>query len=87
MDQKAMEEAARAAGVAGFQVGHVLVRLVGGNMHIKCTTCNADEEVKGYSDGKQPQKFVYQPTRPDGREYVKCESCGRVHDSVIPYAR
>lgn len=67
MDQKAMEEAARAAGTAGFQVGHVSVRLVGGDMLIKCIRSNAEEEVKGYSDGNQPQKFVYQPTRPDGR--------------------
>jgi ribosomal protein S27E len=87
MDQKAIEDAARAAAAAGFHVGHVFVRHDGDHMHIKCTSCGAEEIVKDYSNGKHPQKFVYQPTRMDGREYVKCESCRRVHDRVVPFAR
>lgn len=87
MDQKVVEEAARAAAAAGFCVGHVFVRHEGDDMHIKCTSCGAEENVKDYSKGRYPQKFVYQPTRMDGREYVKCESCRRVHDCVVPFAR
>lgn len=87
MDQKAIEEAARAAAAAGIHVGHVFVRHEGDDMHIKCTSCGVEEVVKNYGNGTQPQKFVYQPTRMDGREYVKCESCYRVHDRVIPHAR
>ena len=87
MDQKAIEEAARTAAASGFHVGHVFVRYEGEDMYIKCTICGSEEVVKGHSNGNHPQKFVYQPTRMDGREYVKCESCLRVHDRVVPFAR
>ena len=56
-------------------------------MYLKCTLCGVEEAVNDYSNGKHPQKFVYQPTRMGGREYVKCESCLHVHDRVVPYAR
>jgi hypothetical protein len=87
MDRKSIEEQARAQAAAGYHVGHVFVRHDGSDMHIKCTACGVEEVVKGYGEGQQPQKFVYQPIRFDGREYVKCESCRRVHDHVIPGAR
>lgn len=88
MDKKALEDAARAAARVGFHVGHVFVRHDGNDMHIMCTSCGAEELVKNYSLGKNhPQKFVYQTIRMDGREYVKCESCRKVHDRVVPFAR
>jgi hypothetical protein len=87
MDQKAIKDAARAAAAKGFHVGHVFVRHDGDDMYIKCRLCGVEEAVKDYGNGKHPQKFVYQPTRMDGREYVKCESCRAVHDCVIPNAR
>lgn len=87
MDQRAIEEAARAAAAAGFHVGHVFVRHEGDDIRIKCMSCGAEEVVKNGCNGKQPQKFVYQPVRMDGREYVKCESCRQVHERVVPFAR
>lgn len=87
MHDQDMIRAAKAAMEVGSHIGHVFVQYAGHNMHIKCTVCGVTEFVKDYSDGKHPQKFVYQPVRMDGREYVKCESCGRVHDRAIPFAR
>lgn len=87
MDHKKMEGQARAIAAAGYRVGHVFARHEGDDMYIKCTECGAEEVVTGYGTGQQPQKFVFQPVRMDGREYVKCESCRQVHDRVIPGAR
>lgn len=72
---------------AGFRVGHVFVRHNDNDMCTKCMACGLEEVVKAHSDGQQLQKFVYQPTRFDGREYVRCEACRRVRDHVIPGAR
>lgn len=87
MDQEAMIKAALESGKDGFKVGHAFVRLDGGDMHIICTSCGAEELVHGYSNGKHPQKFEYEPTRLDGTEYVKCNSCKLVHERVVPFAR
>jgi hypothetical protein len=56
----------RAMAAKGFHVGHPFVRHDGDDMHVKCSLCGAEETVTEYSNGKHPQKFVYQPTRMDG---------------------
>jgi len=87
MDKKTIEESARAAAAAGYHVGHVFARFEEGDLHLSCTACGAEETVSKYGEGKQPQRFVWLPVKMDGREYVKCERCRRVHDSAIPFAR
>ncbi len=71
----------------GILVGHVMVAKINDDLHFRCTLCKADETLKNFHDGGRPERFTYFPTMVDGREYAKCESCGKVHDRIVPGAR
>jgi ribosomal protein S26 len=83
---EALTAQAKAALERGILVGHVMVTQVADDLHFCCTSCQAKEIVKNFYDGGRPQKFTYMPTMMDGREYVKCETCGKVHDRIVPGA-
>lgn len=67
--------------------GHIAAERIGNDMKFDCIQCGYTETVVGFANGAQPHKIVWQPTRFDGREYVKCEICGSLHDRVLPGAR
>jgi len=78
---------AKAALERGILVGHVMVTQIGDDLNFRCTSCKAEETVKSFYDGGRPERFTYFPTMMDGREYVKCETCGKVHDRIVPGAK
>jgi len=83
----ALTAQANAALKRGILVGHVMVTQIADDLHFRCTSCKADETVKNFYDGGRPQRFTYFPAMMDGREYAKCETCGKVHDRIVPGAR
>lgn len=89
MDKKQIETItaqAKADFATGNLVGHVMVKQVADELHLRCTFCQAEEVVKNFGNGDRPQKFTYMPIMMSCQEYVKCEVCGKVHDRIVPGA-